>query len=98
MLEHIAVAEDLAEHFGILLNDRRVRHDVDHTLHPVLHCVPQRESERRDRFSAAGRYGQRVDAFWFTACVYTAIQYLTAQLIESGFGILPRRDVFFQPF
>ena len=73
MLEHIAVAEDLAEYFGILLDDRRVRHDVDHPLHPVRHCVPQRKGERRDRFSAAGRHGQRVNAFWFTACIQTAV-------------------------
>ena len=69
----VFLPQKLCEVCSGLVDDGHIRDDVDHPLHPVRHCVPQRKGERRDRLSAAGRHGQRVNAFWFTACIQTAV-------------------------
>ena len=97
VLEHIAAAQDLPEHFGVLLDDRRIRHDVDHALHSVCRSVPQRKGERRDRLSAAGRHRQSVNAFRFTARIHAGVQDLAAQAVQLRFRFLPRCDVVLQP-
>ena len=59
-----------------------------------MNDVLQRESQRRKRFAAASRSGEREQARWFFSRVQTIIEQLFAQRIDrpvAGFG----RQMFF---
>ena len=62
VLQHDAIAKDLAKRRRRLIDDRRERNGVDDAPQPVALRMLQREPERGERLAAAGRDGQREDA------------------------------------
>ena len=97
VFQYIAASQNIPEHLGVLVNDGGIRDDVDHPLHPVFRRMAQRKGQRRHRLSTAGRDGQCVNAFWFTACIQAGVQDLTAQPVQLCLGLLPWLDIRLQP-
>ena len=96
MLQHVSIAQYGAENRRILIDDGRIGNDVDDSLHAVMHRMPQRKAQRRNRLSAAGRHSKGVNAPRLFSCRQASIQYFTAQPVKLRLRILPWLNVFFQ--
>ena len=95
MLEHVALAEHLAEYGGILLDDGSVRHRVDHAAHAVAfgERMTQREAHRRVRLAAARRHREREHARVLLGRAGAGVEQVAPHLVELGLRRVERRDL-----
>ena len=84
VLQHVPLAEDLAEFSGVLLDDGGVRYNINHTFHTVLNGMMQRKCERTGRFAAAGRDIQPVYSAGFFCGFFALLGYLRPCLLNRS--------------
>src|ERR1017187_4631745 len=55
--------QDFANHIGVLIDDRRVRADVDDTVHTPFRRVVQSEAQAGQRLASTGGDSQEIGPF-----------------------------------
>ena len=95
VFKHVALAEHLAEHGGVLLDDRGVGHRVDHTAHAVAlgERVAQREAQRRVRLAAARRHREREHTRSLLGRAGARIEQAAPRFVELGLRRVEGRDL-----
>ena len=97
VLQHVAVAQNIPEYLGVLLDDGGIGNNVDHPPHPVGHDVAQGKGQGCHSLPATGGNRQGVYALGLVAGLQAGVQNFAAQAVQFRFRILPWRDMGFQP-